>query len=109
MAACAETDWRAMGRQSGETGEKAKVAEKYADACRRQDEEMDHAAFEAGRLEGLASYCTEDGGFAAGSAGDSYEDVCPPNAEARFLAGYEIGETLYDLQKESRTSERAVR
>ena len=49
------------------------------------------AAYQAGRAEGLRSYCTLENGYEAGYAGRRYRDVCPPELEIAFLQGYQQG------------------
>jgi hypothetical protein len=69
----------------------------------------DFQAYQAGREAGLREYCQESRGFQEGSQGRHYAGVCPADAEARFLAGYHDGRTLYDLESSLRSTNRQIR
>lgn len=72
--------------------------------CREIGAPADAAAYEEGRAEGLAAYCTVEGGYEAGRAGRRYRDVCPAELEVGFLQGFEQGRK--DLRRDDRYSSR---
>ena len=90
-AFCQAVDWREYGRNDGRLGiPSGERAELFAE-CRELGYPPDLAAYDAGRAEGLAAYCTLETGYEAGREGRRYRGVCPPEAEIAFLQGYEEG------------------
>jgi hypothetical protein len=89
--ACRATEWSSYGQNDGILGVAATDrAEKFAD-CAALGYPADIAAYQAGRAEGLRTYCTLENGYEAGYAGRRYRNVCPPEMEPAFLQGYEQG------------------
>jgi hypothetical protein len=95
---CAGADWKAIGFQDGAVGARSKQFEQRADACADAGMAPDFAAYEGGRAQGLETYCTNDGGFAAGLSGAKYMGVCAPDVESDFLVGFNEGVRLYALR-----------
>ena len=90
-AACQATDWAEFGRNDDILGvAEGERTKQFAD-CAGLGYPADIAAYQAGRTEGLASYCTLENGYEAGYAGRRYRDVCPPELEIAFLQGYRQG------------------
>jgi len=90
-AFCQAVDWREYGANDGRLGIPAgERAALFAD-CRELGHPPDPEAYEAGRAEGLAAYCTLETGYEVGREGRRYRDVCPPEREIAFLQGYEEG------------------
>jgi hypothetical protein len=91
IAACRATDWASYGRNDGVLGVATSGREeKFAD-CAALGYPADIAAYQAGRAEGLGSYCTVENGYEVGYAGRRYRKVCPPELEPGFLQGYQQG------------------
>jgi hypothetical protein len=90
-AACQATDWATYGQNDGTlgvaTGDRTK---KFAE-CAEIGYPADIAAYQAGRAEGLKTYCTVENGYEVGYAGRRYRKVCPAELEPAFLQGYELG------------------
>ena len=88
---CRTVDWFEYGRNDGilglPLGERSGL---FAD-CRRFGYPPDVAAYQAGRADGLVTYCTLESGYRAGREGRRYHDVCPPDLEIAFLQGYREG------------------
>lgn len=104
---CASADWASIGQRDGLYGEdSAKLAERTAQ-CASFGVSTDAADYEAGRARGLKTYCTPDAGFDAGRNGRDYRDVCPAELEGAFLAEYNIGRRLNDLNREIETARSA--
>lgn len=101
-AECAGADWAAMGLDDGRTGARPKLFEQQRDACISAGYAVDTAAYEAGRAEGLKTYCTSKGGFDAGKSGGEYSGLCPKENEIEFLASFALGERLHDLTEEKK-------
>ncbi len=88
---CLEGNWHAIGVNDGLDGEPPKHLDEHRRACRPYDIEVDAALWEAGRREGLKSYCTARIGYRVGVDDKTYHGVCPPERAPRFHAGREIG------------------
>jgi hypothetical protein len=95
-ADCAGADWTALGFADGQSGERAKMFEARARDC-STGPAPDLAAYQAGRARGLEAYCTPQGAFDAGKAGEDYRGVCPREAEIAFMISFEQGSTLHML------------
>lgn len=90
-AACAETDWQRFGENDGRLGvPTSDRADEFQD-CTDAGQPANLAAYQAGRTEGLSSYCTAETGYQVGYEGRRYENVCPPATEPDFLQGFERG------------------
>lgn len=90
---CASADWRAYGHQDGAAGRPASMANKRAEACFEHGVTLDHAAYEAGRNQGLWTWCTPARGFDLGASGARYDGVCVDHDESAFLAAFDEGAT----------------
>lgn len=97
-ADCGGADWSALGFQDGAAGARSKLFEERADDCAKGAVAPDVAAYERSRAQGLKAYCSAGGGFAAGKSGSKYQDVCPADGEAAFLASFEKGVQLSELR-----------
>lgn len=109
QADCQSADWSALGFADGRSGSPAKFAEKRLSACAGDGYAVDRAAYAAGRVDGLKSYCTAAGGFDAGRLGQEYFDVCAPPIETEFLAAYEDGARLHAFVLAEREADRALK
>lgn len=96
-AECAGADWTALGFADGAAGAREKLFEKRSEDCAELGLAPDALAYREGRAQGLQSFCTPAGGFAAGKAGKEYDGVCPAETEAAFLASFELGAKLRAL------------
>lgn len=106
--ACGETDWFTLGREDALAGEKDGRFKSVADACEDRLAPVFPDAYRRGFAEGLADYCTPEGGFRAGHAGRSYKDLCPTETEVAFLASFEMGERLRRMEAKMTDADRAV-
>ncbi len=94
-AACQATDWLSYGRNDGLLGVPASERTEHFADCAKLGYPADAAAYQAGRAEGLLTYCTVDSGLEVGASGRRYRKVCPPELEQAFLQGYEQGRKEY--------------
>jgi hypothetical protein len=62
----------------------------------------------AGRNEGLKSFCTYERGYSQGRAGQAYAGACPKEMAAGFVAGYQRGRELYELNRRLQETEREI-
>lgn len=103
-ATCASTDWQALGIAAGKTGKPVQEFGNLAGPCIKQGVIVNEDAYLVGWSSGLEAYCTRRGGFDAGARGDEYEGVCSAETEKAFLAAFEQGETLHDLEQAAKRS-----
>ena len=92
---CLNADWYAVGERDGHDGRPLAQLEKYYDACSRFGVYPDDNAYEDGREQGLAVYCTADNGYWEGRHGAGYRGVCPASLEPYFLNGYGAGMSVH--------------
>jgi hypothetical protein len=98
---CAQIDWFEIGRHDGALGLPMERSGVYADRCRVTPQPFDEELYSNGRNAGLMEYCTTGMGLEKGRAGLAYEDVCPEPLEQGFLAGYQLGQRIRDLEAEN--------
>lgn len=104
---CANADWVALGERDGRYGEADSKYDQRREQCAKYGLAGSADDYDRGRDRGLRSYCTPEAGFDAGRNGRAYNGVCPPEAEAAFLAEYRIGKQLFDLNAEVRRAQEA--
>ncbi len=104
---CANADWTALGERDGRYGEASSKYDQRREQCAKYGLAGSADDYDRGRDRGLRSYCTPEAGFDAGRNGRAYNNVCPPETEAVFLAEYRIGKQLYDLNAEVRRAQEA--
>lgn len=96
--ACLVSDWRAVGFEEGATGRSVTSIGHYRQACSKHGVTPDLDAYRAGHAEGVEIYCRPNNGFEVGRSGATYQGVCPANLESAFLANYESGRHLFELE-----------
>ncbi len=96
---CAGADWSAIGERDGLYGEGPEKLSERTAQCAEFGLPANAESYQAGRLKGLATYCTPEAGFDAGRNGRAYRGVCPAETESAFLAEYNIGRRLHDFTK----------
>lgn len=77
--ACRSGNWQAIGIGDGIKGEPANRVGDYAETCAEFGVAPDLAAYQAGRTEGLKTYCTPDNAYAQGRKGNRLRPVCTPD------------------------------
>lgn len=92
---CAQADWHAYGYEDGTNGQNMQYAARRARTCTKHGFEMDHTAYNSGRHEGLANFCTQTIAYDLGERGKKYRGVCKDHDESSFLAAYNRGYELY--------------
>ena len=89
---CAVADWRVIGEQDGAAGYAPQERfANHAKACQKAGVAADQSTWYQGYQQGLPRYCTPVNGLAQGQAGRSYANVCPPELDAGFRSGYDLG------------------
>ncbi|HXH64231.1 MAG TPA: DUF2799 domain-containing protein, partial [Mariprofundaceae bacterium] len=92
---CETADWRSLGYSDGARGIYYSNLEKRRDSCSKYNIVPDDSAYMNGWGEGIRRYCTPDTGFQVGSAGQPYNNICPPDVEPAFLSGWQQGVRQY--------------
>ena len=106
--ACLTTDWRTVGFEDGSLGRSEAHIANYRKACSEHGIAPDLEAYRAGHAEGVEVYCRPSNGFEVGHSGAVYQGVCPAGAAKDFLASYNSGRRLYELESALRTVEAQI-
>lgn len=90
---CTALDWHALGVADGTAGRYAYEVGRYKKRCPAIKPEL--AVWEAGRSEGLKSYCTKANAFALGQSGRNFNQVCPEEGLLELQQSYSLGYQQY--------------
>ncbi len=101
--ACVSADWRTIGFEDGTLGRSVASIGSYRQQCGEHGVTPDLDAYRAGHAEGVLTYCRVSHGFEVGRSGATYQGVCPANMESGFLAEYNAGRHLYELESALRS------
>jgi Protein of unknown function (DUF2799) len=96
--ACVSADWRTVGFEDGTLGRSPATIGTYRQACADHGVAPDLDAYRAGHAEGVEIYCRASHGFEVGHSGALYQGVCPDRLEADFVAEYNAGRHLFELE-----------
>jgi hypothetical protein len=96
--ACLTSDWRTVGFEDGSFGRSEATIGNYRKQCAEHGVSPDLDAYRAGHAEGVKTYCRAGNGFEVGHSGAAYQGVCPADLEAGFVAEYNTGRRLHDLE-----------
>jgi hypothetical protein len=96
--ACVSADWRTIGFEDGTLGRSEASIGRYRQQCGEHGVTPDLDAYRAGHAQGVLTYCRVNHGFEVGHSGAAYQGVCPANMEADFLAEYNAGRHLFELE-----------
>ena len=96
--ACVTADWRTIGFEDGTAGRSEGTIGRYRQQCSEHGVAPDLESYRAGHAEGVRSYCKESNGFVVGHSGATYQGVCPADLEPDFLAEYNSGRRLHELE-----------
>ncbi len=92
---CLQADWYEIGNRDGRRGKPRTLFQAHYDTCLEHGVHADRQAYFRGRADGLRAFCTFDNGLALGKEGKTYRQICPPQLETDFLAGFEKGKRIY--------------
>lgn len=106
---CLAADWYDVGVRDGANGRPEEYIIEHAQACQRVAVAPDRERWLAGRERGLARYCTVRNGYAVGSAGGAFNEVCFAGGELEFRRGWELGSRMHALQSRINELERQSR
>lgn len=96
--ACLATDWTTVGFEDGAAGRAAGSIGRYRQQCGEHGITPDLASYRRGHADGVEIYCRAGNGFEVGRRGSIYQNVCPVGLEADFLAAYDQGRHLFELE-----------
>lgn len=96
---CPTTGCEARGQMDGRAGLPASTVQDYQSSCSRQLVAVDVKAYEQGRLQGIAHFCTTERGFSYALKGGDYLQSCPATMQEDFLAGYNAGLRMYSVSQ----------
>jgi hypothetical protein len=96
--ACLSSDWRTVGFEDGSLGRSEANIANYQRQCAEHGVQPNLDAYRQGHAQGVEVYCRAGNGFEAGHSGAVYQGVCPKNLEPEFLANYNSGHRLYELE-----------
>ncbi len=105
---CLTLDWRTVGFEDGTQGRPVGTIGNYRQACSKYGVSSDLESYRAGHAEGVEVYCRPTRGYEVGHRGASYRGVCPADLESDFLAAYNSGRHLYELESTLRQIENQI-
>lgn len=97
---CRSVDWRELGRNDGAHGYESSRLGEHMEACGKYGITPDGGAYRAGRDEGLRQYCQPDNALQLGRSGGGYNQVCPGESGAMFVAFYNRGAQLRQIESD---------
>lgn len=95
---CLVADWYAIGYEDGSRGAPASTIGKHRKSCAEHGVAPNMQAYQQGRDKGLTLFCQPSKAFNLGARGYGYSGVCPREIEPEFLAAYNSGRKLYELE-----------
>jgi len=102
---CLVSDWRSVGFEDGARGRPVETIGSYRQACTKHGVSPDLESYRSGHADGVESFCQPVKGFNYGRSGAAYRGVCPANLENSFLAAYNDGRQLYELEAALRSAD----
>lgn len=96
--ACLATDWTTVGFEDGAAGRPESSIGRYRQMCGEHGISPDLASYRSGHADGVETYCRPGNGFEVGRRGAVYQNVCPTDLERDFVAAYNSGHELFELE-----------
>ncbi len=108
---CKEMDWLQVGRTDGARGVAPRPPTEHAAACAKAGVTLDTSAYQAGWQEGIAEFCTSDGGWREGVQGNiTKADSCKgQSGEAAFSRYFSAGQETFRLNEIRRKNGEEIR
>jgi hypothetical protein len=88
---CRLADWKAQGLSDALSGATNTRYSSHVSACAKANILPDAEAYQAGRAEGLKTFCTAANGFQHGLSGGGAITDCPADQAAAFSEAYTAG------------------
>ncbi|HEU4619642.1 MAG TPA: DUF2799 domain-containing protein [Gammaproteobacteria bacterium] len=105
---CQVSDWRTIGFEDGAAGRPVGNIGNYRQSCSKYGITPNLDAYRSGHEEGAREFCKPGNGFEAGRNGARYAGVCPADLEPEFLAAYNQGHHLYELESTLRATTQQI-
>ena len=105
---CLVTDWRAVGFEDRAAGRAETSIAGFRQACGQHGIAPNLDQYRSGHAEGVEVYCRPSRGFDEGRRGRRYQNVCPLDIEPGFLAAYNEGRQLYELESTLRAIDNQI-
>lgn len=106
--ACLVADWQTIGFEDGAAGRSEATIGAHRQACSRHGVAPDLESYRAGHAAGVTTYCRASRGFEVGRSGALYQGVCPAPLEPDFIAAYNSGRQLYELETALRSIDATI-
>lgn len=107
-AQCLSGNWHAIGYNDGVAGRYPSRISEHQQACAKTGVIPNFPAWESGRQQGLAHYCTEANARRLGESGSSFNAVCPANKINRLQSIHDKAYRHYQRQEEIRRDEQTL-
>jgi hypothetical protein len=105
---CTVSDWRTIGFEDGAAGRPVSAIGNYRQACSKYGVTPNLDSYRSGHEEGAREFCRPGKGFEFGRAGGRYAGICPADLEPDFLAAYNQGHHLYELESTLRSTTQQI-
>ncbi len=105
---CLVSDWRSVGFEDGARGRPVETIGSYRQACTKHGVSPDLESYRTGHADGVESFCQPVKGFNYGRSGATYRVVCPAVLEYNFLAAYNDGRQLHELEAALRSADSQI-
>lgn len=100
---CLQASWYELGVSDGRAGKTFDLLADHQDACSEYGVKINSAEYNAGRQEGLKSYCQLDNAVDTGLRGEKYQSICPTHIDHQFReynnAAYEVYDSRNSLEE----------
>lgn len=99
-AECQVADWYQVGLSDGKTGKMWHHLADHAKSCAKAGIVPDKQAWEAGRQQGLQSYCTIGNAYQRGLKGISVGMACPAESQEILDKANRYGQAIHQLESD---------
>ena len=107
--ACRQGDWSGIGFRDGSNGRAPDFIEQHAKACSKFGVAINQSKWEAGRQQGLKTYCTRSNAYREGTHGRRLRSVCPADLQGSLEVANERGLIWHDIGRDIADAEREIR
>ncbi|MES2260052.1 MAG: DUF2799 domain-containing protein [Pseudomonadota bacterium] len=95
---CKYANWKDIGLRDGLAGQPISQLGDRVNDCTKAGAQVDTAQYQAGREQGLHSYCRLENAAPLGLSGKSYAGVCPARIDVEFRYRHQAGHAVYELR-----------
>ena len=106
--ACLVADWQTIGFEDGAGGRPESTIGAHRQSCSKHGVTPDLESYRLGHAAGVETYCRASRGFEVGRSGAIYQGVCPAPLEPDFVAAYNSGRHLYELESALRAVDNQI-